>query len=349
MKQHLYYETLDWVTYWKNFFRQDKGRFLKALKDDFQSQNIFLTNAGRAGIILSLKAFGLRREDEVLVPRFMSTCVLDSVNQIASPSLNLTERTKAVLFYHHWGYPQNYSKAENILRPKKIRIIEDCAHGLWGKSQGRALGSFGDTAIFSLSKIFEMTYAGALKVNDVSLLGVIEKELSRAPSVKECCESLLGEWEYLNYYNTPLKDREHQDMQIDLLKWYATLLVSFPLATVRGRLPRSAQEIQQVFQRQNKHFLTLLKNARHRFFILPLDEEETMAPMCFPILSSDEVFLKEVQRWLSARNIFTGIYHFDVNRNMFEPDYRKCVPVPLYASLPDHIFDDFIRDFKGRY
>jgi len=154
MKYHLYYETLGKKAYLRNFFRQNKKLFLEALREYFGTKNMYLTRSGRTGIILSLKAFGLKREDEVLVPRYMTTCVLDAINQQAIPSLHLTERTKAVLFYHHWGYQQNYAKAERFLQSRKLWIIEDCAHGLWGRSQGKDIGTFGHTAVLSLTKIF---------------------------------------------------------------------------------------------------------------------------------------------------------------------------------------------------
>ena len=349
MKQHLYYETLGWESYWKNFFRQDKNGLLEALRKDFGSTNVFLTRCGRTGIVLSLKAFGLRRDDEVLIPRFMSTCVLDSVNQVALPSLNLTDRTKAVLLHHHWGYPQNYEKARAIISAKELHVIEDCAHGLWGKSQGIMMGAFGHTAIFSLAKTFEHTYAGAVRVNDQVLSSRIEGMLFSKISLRDRWESLQGEWEYLKFYNTPLDQRSSIDVQVGLSKWYAALLAYPGLTTLRGEVPRSREELQAVFTRQNKNFLFLLNNAAHRPFMISGDEDATMAPLCFPVISDDEKLLNQIKVWLKQRNIYTGIYHFDINRCMFEPNYKKCVPIPLYASLPEQLYVDFVQEFNGRF
>jgi len=349
VKYHLYYETLKWDVYLKNFFRQDKNRFLRVLQEDFGTKNVFLTRSGRTGILLSLKAFGLTREDEVMVPRFMSACVLDAVNHMAVASLHLTERTKAVLFFHHWGYQQNYAKAQRVLSPRKLWIIEDCAHGVWGNSQGKGIGAFGHTAIFSLPKIFEISYAGALRVNETSLLDHVQKAMDQAISAKNWWESLRGEWEYLKFYNAGLERRETMDLQVDLLKWYATLLQYPQLATLRGLVPRDINELREVFHKNNRHFLSLLKKSRHNGFMLAGDQEDTMAPLCFPVLSDDEIFLNSIVSWLKVRRIFTGIYHFDVNRCMFEPNNKKCVPIPLHASLPDGLYADFIRDYKGRF
>jgi len=349
MKNHLYYETLDWKVYCRNLFRQDKRSFLQALRDDFGTEDVFMTRSARTGIILSLKAFGLTREDEVLVPRFMSMCVLDAVHQVARSSPHLTERTKAVLFYHHWGYQQNYAKAEKIIGPRKWWVLEDCAHGVWGKSQGKAMGTFGHTAVFSLPKIFETTYAGALRVNDNSLSARIKEMLPPKTSWWDKWESMQGEWEYVAHHNTSIQGRENPDVQVRLAKWYATLLTYPNLSTIRGQVPRNQEEVHAVFTEQNKHFLFLLGNARHRSFMLSGDEEASMAPLCFPIISEDLEFLKKISLWLKARHIFIPIFHFDINRCMFEPDYRKCVPIPLYASLPEGLYADFVREFKGGF
>ena len=146
-----------------------------------------------------------------------------------------------------------------------------------------------------------------------------------------------------------MQRREGLDVQVRMAKWYATLLMYPHLSTLRGKLPGSQQEVHAVFTQQNKHFLYLLNNARNKQFMLQGDEEATMAPICFPIVSEDQEFLKQISQWFKERNIIVPILHFDINRCMFEPDYKKCVPVPLYASLPERLYTDFVREFKGRF
>ena len=36
---------------------------------------------------------------------------------------------------------------------------------------------------------------------------------------------------------------------------------------------------------------------------------------------------------LLEKNISTGIYNFDVNRNLFNPLYKKCIWVPVHQGL----------------
>jgi len=346
-KPLLFWQTLDWKTYIRHFFRNDKNRFLRVLCNNFGTKNIFLTSSGRAAIMLSLRAANIGRNEEIFVPPYLSSCILESIVAIGVISLRFTERTKAVLLYHHWGFPQNFTAISKELPDRPIPIIEDCAHGFWGKTSGIRIGEFGDTAICSLSKIFEMTYAGALRINNESFLEYIVHELNHSPSLRELWESLRGEWTYIHYYSKDIQKRNNPDHTVDLMKWYSTLLAYPACKGIRGKLSRNDKEIREIFRKQNGHFLYLLENLKDRSFLLEGDCLEEMAPLCYPVFSDDELMLKKVDDWLREVGVYTGIYHFDINRNMFSPDYRRCVPIPLYASIDSSLYESFVRKFKG--
>jgi len=309
------------------------------------TNDIFLTGSGRVGITLSLIAANINRHDEVFVPQFMSKCVLSAIYP-GFPSLEFTEKTKVVLLYHLWGYPQNFPAIRKILSGKDILIIEDCAHCFWGKSYGIRVGEFGDTALFSLAKIFEITYAGALRINNKIYLKDIIKRLNYKISLREYWESMRGEWTYVNYYRRPIKKRNLLDFQVNLQKWYSTLLNYPACKGISGRLPRNYEELREVFNKQNSNFLFLLKNLKDKSFLLSGDSFDEMAPLCYPFLCEDELVLKKVDNWLRENSIYTGIYHFDINRNMFKPNFKKCVPIPIYASIDKNLLESFVRKFK---
>jgi hypothetical protein len=344
-KEHLYYQTLDWKTYIKNCFHRNKNNFLQAVRKDMGTNDIFLMSSGRMGISLSLCVANINRHDEVFVPQFMSKCVLSAVDT-GFPSLEFTEKTKAVLLYHLWGFPQNFPEIQKILKNRNILVIEDCAHGVWGKSYGIRLGGFGDTALFSLPKIFEITYAGALRVNNKNYLDAIRKRLDYKISLKEYWESLRGEWTYVNFYRKTTVKRNLSDSQINLQKWYATLLTYPACKGISGKLPQNYEELKEVFRKQNSNFLFLLKNLKNKSFLLDGDEFDEMAPLCYPFLSEDESVLFKVDSWLKETGIYTGIYHFDINRNMFNPNFKKCVPIPIYASIDKSLLESFVRKFS---
>lgn len=69
----------------------------------------------------------------------------------------ITPRTKAILVVHYAGYPVELEKISAIAKKYNIALIEDCAHALGAKYQGKSIGSHGDYAIFSLQAIKHMT------------------------------------------------------------------------------------------------------------------------------------------------------------------------------------------------
>lgn len=343
----LFWQTLDWKTYFKYFFRNDKERFLRLLKKNLKTDQLLLTSSGRAAIMVSMRAAGVGRIDEIFMPPYLSTCVLESMFAVGIPSVRFTEHTKAILLYHHWGFPQNFSAVKEALRGRNVLIIEDCAHGFWGKTSGIGMGEFGDAAVYSLSKIFDMTYAGALRINNSSFSEPIVRELNYNRTLREFCESIRGEWTYVNFYSKDADIRDLPDHCIDLKKWYATLLAYPACKGIRGKLPRNSEEMKEIFRKQNSSFLFLLENFKNRSFLLEGDCLAEMAPLCYPVFCDQESILVKVNDWLREAGIYTGIYHFDINRNMFKPNYKRCIPIPLHASIDMTLYEAFIKRFKG--
>jgi hypothetical protein len=79
-----------------------------------------------------------------------------------------TPRIRAIVVAHFFGIPQPLSEVRQWCDQQGVRLIEDCAHGLFGTSGERALGCWGDVAIASLTKFFPIPEGGCLINNTVS-------------------------------------------------------------------------------------------------------------------------------------------------------------------------------------
>lgn len=128
--------------------------------------------------------------DEVILPSFtfVSTAnafVLRGAQpvfvDIRSDTLNIDEqliearitpRTKAIFVVHYAGVGCNMDVILDIARRHKLSVVEDNAHGLYGKYKGRYLGTFGQLATLSFheTKNFTCGEGGAVLVNDDSLI-----------------------------------------------------------------------------------------------------------------------------------------------------------------------------------
>lgn len=128
--------------------------------------------------------------DEVIVPSFtfVSTAnafVLRGARpvfaDVRADTLNLdesaldhriTRRTKAIVPVHYAGVGCEMDAIGAIARRHGLAVVEDNAHGLFGKYKGRWLGSFGALATQSFHETKNLTCGegGALLVNDPALL-----------------------------------------------------------------------------------------------------------------------------------------------------------------------------------
>lgn len=69
----------------------------------------------------------------------------------------ITKKTKAIMVVHYAGYPAALDKLRRIADEYSLCLIEDCAHALGAKYNGRHVGSYGDFAIFSFQAIKHIT------------------------------------------------------------------------------------------------------------------------------------------------------------------------------------------------
>lgn len=124
--------------------------------------------------------------DEIIVPSFTFVSTVNAfVLRGAKPvfidirpdTLNLNEklleglitpRTKAIIVVHYAGVGCEMDTVMEIANRHHIPLIEDNAHGLFGKYRGKFLGTFGALATqsFHETKNFSCGEGGALLIND---------------------------------------------------------------------------------------------------------------------------------------------------------------------------------------
>jgi len=112
----------------------------------------------------AINAFVLRGSRPVFVDVRVDTLNIDEV-QIEQ---HITERTKAIFLVHYAGVGCELDTIMPFARRHKIAVVEDNAHGLYGKYRGQYLGTFGELATLSFheTKNFSCGEGGALLIND---------------------------------------------------------------------------------------------------------------------------------------------------------------------------------------
>jgi len=166
------------------------GSFTKRCQQYLQealgvSRALLATNCTHA-LEMAALLLDIQPGDEVIVPSFTFVSTINAfVLRGAKPvfidihpdTLNLDEtrlesllspRTKAILPVHYAGVGCEMDAIMRIAGDHGIPVVEDNAHGLFGKYKGRYLGTFGAMATqsFHETKNFTCGEGGALLIND---------------------------------------------------------------------------------------------------------------------------------------------------------------------------------------
>ncbi len=118
--------------------------------------------------VSTVNAFVLRGARPVFVDIRPDTLNLDESRLEAA----LTPRTKAIVPVHYAGVGCEMDAILEIATRHNMPVVEDNAHGLFGRYKGKYLGTFGSMASqsFHETKNFSCGEGGALLINDPALI-----------------------------------------------------------------------------------------------------------------------------------------------------------------------------------
>jgi len=166
------------------------GAFTKQCHAYFEAElgvaKALLTTSCTHALEMAALLLGIEPGDEVIVPSFtfvstVNAFVLRGAKpvfiDIRSDTLNvderqierlITPRTKAITVVHYAGVGCAMDAVLETARRHHVPVVEDNAHGLFGKYRGQYLGTFGclATQSFHETKNFTCGEGGALFIND---------------------------------------------------------------------------------------------------------------------------------------------------------------------------------------
>jgi dTDP-4-amino-4,6-dideoxygalactose transaminase len=154
------------------------------------AQKALLTTSCTHALEMAMLLVDLKPGDEVICPAFTFVSTANAVAlrgarpvfvDVRADTLNLDERlidvaitprTRAVIVVHYAGVACEMDEITAVASRHGLRVIEDNAHGLFGKYKGRPLGSLGALSALSFHETKNLTCGegGALLLNEPGLL-----------------------------------------------------------------------------------------------------------------------------------------------------------------------------------
>jgi dTDP-4-amino-4,6-dideoxygalactose transaminase len=164
-------------------------RCAELLERELGAPRVLLTTSCTHALEMCALLLDLAPGDEIIVPSFTFVSTANAFllrgarpvfADVRPDTLNIdetqierliAERTRAIVVVHYAGVGCEMDAILAIAERRGIAVIEDNAHGLFGKYRGRPLGTFGRLATQSFHETKNVTCGegGALVINDPTL------------------------------------------------------------------------------------------------------------------------------------------------------------------------------------
>lgn len=169
---------------------KENADFEKSFSDYCNSKYCIGCGNGLDALILCLKALGIGKNDEVIVPSNTYIATALAVTYVGAkvvfvePDINtfnidhslienhINSNTKAIIPVHLYGQSCNMDEICNIANKHNIKIIEDCAQAHGAKYKNKTVGNFGIAAGYSFypgKNLGALGDAGAVITNDKNI------------------------------------------------------------------------------------------------------------------------------------------------------------------------------------
>ena len=170
--------------------------FEKKISDYTGAKYAVATFSGTSALFLSLKASGIKEDDEVIVPTFTFASTAHVVVhcgampvfvdsdpktfQIDTTKIEerITAKTKAIIPVHYGGNLVEMEDIFMLARKYNLKVIEDAAHAIGSEYQGQKIGSLdSDATCFSFyaTKNLATGEGGMVVTGDKELADVVRK------------------------------------------------------------------------------------------------------------------------------------------------------------------------------
>ena len=321
------------------------------LESALGSRRVLMTTSCTHALEMAALLLDIKPGDEVIVPSFtfVSTAnafVLRGAKPIfidsRADTLNLderllerliTDRTRAVIPVHYAGVACEMNTITEVAARHGVTVIEDNAHGLFGKYKGRWLGTLGAMATqsFHETKNFSCGEGGALLLNDGSYVERAEIIREKGTDRSRFFRGQVDKYSW-----------------VDLGSSYvmSDLLAAFLLAQLDER-ERIQTHRKRIWQRYRAELADWSKRFGVQLPHLPEDCEP--AWHLFHLLLPDGTFREQLAAHLKAANILAVTHYLPLHLSTYaqkwggkpgdcpvtEDAAERLLRLPLYNSMAD--------------
>jgi dTDP-4-amino-4,6-dideoxygalactose transaminase len=170
-------------------------RFERMLEDYVGVPHVRCVSSCTAALFLTMSSLEIEPGDEVLLPSMTFVACANAIEHtgakpvfvdseprtglidLAAAEEAITSRTKAIMPVHLAGRPVDLDRLNELRDKHGMTVLEDAAHAIGARWQGKPIGSFGNPTAFSfyVTKNITTIEGGAIATVDPRLAGEVEK------------------------------------------------------------------------------------------------------------------------------------------------------------------------------
>ena len=299
------------------------------LEEILSAPKALLTTSCTHALKMTALLLDLQPDDEVIMPAFtfvstVNAYVLRGAHpvfaDIRPDTLNIDEtqleelitpRTRAIVVVHYAGVACEMDTIQAIADKHGLAVIEDNAHGLFGKYKGRMLGTLSSMATqsFHETKNISCGEGGALIIND-------ERYLERAEIIREKGTNRA------QFYRGQVAKYTWVDVGSSYLP--SDMLAAILYAQLEGREKIQAHR-QRAWERYDRELRDWASNLNIRLPIIPAECEQPYH--MFYILLPTLTMRQKLIQHLKDRSILAVFHYQPLNRSAMGEQYGGDCPV----------------------
>jgi dTDP-4-amino-4,6-dideoxygalactose transaminase len=334
----------------------------EAFRGETRSEHAVAVSSGTAALHLACLAAGVGQGDEVIAPALSfvadahagrcagGEAVLADCRSIEEPLLDpaqverrMTDRTKAVIAVHMFGYPADTDALRELCDARGVALIEDCAEADGGKLRdGAPAGTSGACGCFSF---FSKTQLG---VGEGGILVTDDEDFAQRVRALRSHAMTSVTWD---------RHRGHAETY-DVTDLGFNYRIDEPRASLAlarlARLNGALAELRRVARAYRERLAGL------GAVVVPFNEEwiELSGHFAFPVLVGDRGTRDAVRDALHARGIQTTFYPALTQLSAYAPaDGDGSMPIaeefadrhlalPISPSLDDERLDLVVEELR---
>ncbi len=336
----------------------DIKKFEQLIADYIGTKHALTFNSGTSALHALLMAYGISKDDEVIVPSFTFISTVNTSLFVGAHPVfadieeetfgldpvdvekKITKKTKAIIAVHYGGMPCKIQKLREIADKHGLILIEDAAEAFGSKIDNKKIGTFGHSAMISFcaNKIITTGEGGAIVTDDEKIIEKLKLLRSHGREDK-----------FVKNYFTSEKPADYIDLGFNFRISNITACLGI------SQIKKTDQNIEM--RRKNAEYMNQKLSQIPNINLIKLPNRSFSVYQLYTVRFKNQQIRDKVGKALNENKVMTKVYFDPVHLTSFyknqghkkgelpvtEQVAKTVLTLPMYPSITTQDMDYIIK------